>query len=131
MLIPAMSPVRRHLPPAGCRVGRRAHRLLQHFVRRDAERETQRAIAVIRIEPIVARAQHHARGHLHGLVARARNLEVDAVLALQRHFAVVQPPRGMHEPEGADQRFRRQAREALVLSHLLHAVCGHPTLPFL
>ena len=54
-------------PPDAGSVGG-AHGLQQHLVRRDAQGQAQRAIAIVRIEPIVAGAQHHAGGHLDGLV---------------------------------------------------------------
>jgi len=38
----------------------------QHLGGRDAEREAQSAVAIIRIDPIPARAQRHRRRHLHG-----------------------------------------------------------------
>ena len=40
-----------------------------------------------------------------------RDLEVDAVLALQGDFAIVQPPRRVHDAERADQFIRRQPRK--------------------
>ena len=42
------------------------------------------------------------------LVPGAADLEKDAVLALERDFAVVQPARGVHEAERADQLFGLQ-----------------------
>ena len=122
----AMPPVRRHLPPARRRVRRRAHRLLQHLVRRHPQRETKRAVAVIRIDPIVPAAQRHPGRHLHRLMTGARNLEVDPVLPLQRHFAVVQPPRCVHDAEGTNQLVLRQPRKTFDSGQLLSAgLRGH------
>ena len=129
-MVLAMPPVRRHLAPARRRVCRRAHRLLQHLVRRHAQREAERAVAVIRIDPVVPAAQRHAGRHLHRLVTGARNLEVDAVLPLQRHLAVVQPPRCVHDAEGADQLVLRQPRKTFDSGRLLSAgFRGHPRHP--
>src|ERR1035441_9102737 len=109
----AMPPVRRHLASATGGVRRRAHRLLQHLARRHPERETQSAVAIVRIEPIVRGAHRHPRRHLDRLMPGAGNLEVDAVLPLQRHFAVVQPPRCVHQAEGADEVVRRELGETV------------------
>ena len=43
----AVAPVRGHLAPAGRGVVGRADRLQEHLVRRDAERQAQRAVAVV------------------------------------------------------------------------------------
>ncbi len=109
-----MPPVRRHLPPARGRIGGRAGGLLQHFVRRHAQRQAQGAVAVVRIDPILAGAQRHARGHLERFVPGAADLEEDPVLPLQRHFPVVQPAGSVHQAEGADELFRREPFEALI-----------------
>ncbi len=102
--VPALvPPVGGHLPAAGGRVGGRAHRLLQHLERGYPQGQAQRAVAIIKVEPIVAGAQHHAGRHLHRLVSGAADLKEDPVLALQRHFAVIQPPRGVHDAKRADQ----------------------------
>ncbi len=62
----------------------------------------------------MAGPQHHARGHLDGLVPGAADLEENPVLALQRHLAVVQAAGGVHQAEGADELLRREPFEALV-----------------
>ena len=62
MLSAARAPVARHLPAARRGVVGRADRLHQHLGRRDAERERERAVAVVREEPVVAGAQVSARG---------------------------------------------------------------------
>ena len=60
--------MRGHLTSAGRRIGRRSHGLQHHFVRCDAQRQGQRAVAIIGIEPVVAGAQHEPRGNLDGLM---------------------------------------------------------------
>jgi hypothetical protein len=57
--------------------------------------ECSMKIAVVGVEPILARPQDHARRHPHRLVARAADLEVDAVLPLELDLLVVDP-RGEH-----------------------------------
>ena len=84
------SPMRGHLPAAGSRVGRRAHRLQQHFLGRHAQRQAKRAVAIIRIKPIVPGLNDKAGRDLHRLMPRAADLKKDPVLALQQDFAVVQ-----------------------------------------
>ena len=44
-------------------------------------------------------------------MAGAADLEVDAVLALEGDFAVVETARGVHEPESADERVRVETFE--------------------
>ena len=82
----------RHLPSARGRVGGRAYRLLQHLIGRHPHGQHQRPVAIVGIEPIVPRPQHHTRGGLNGFVPGAADLEVNAVLAFQGDLAVVQPP---------------------------------------
>ncbi len=98
-----MTPVGRHLTSAGGRIGSRADGLLQHLERRDPQSQTQSAVAIIEIEPIVAGTQRHGSGHLHRLMPRAANLKKDAILPLQSDFPVVQTPGGVHDPKRAYQ----------------------------
>ncbi len=60
-----MSPVRRHLPPARTGIVPRTHRLQQHIQWRHSQHQAQRAIAIIRINPVRAgpQKQAHGRGH--------------------------------------------------------------------
>ena len=118
MLQRAVAPVGRHLAAAGRGIVGRAHRLLQHFVRRHAEREAERAVAVVGIEPVVAGPQSHAGGDLNGLMAGAADLEEDAVLTLERDLAIVQAARGVHDAERADELLRVQARETCIRGRL-------------
>ena len=67
-----MTPVRRHLTPAGVGVVLGAHRREQHLERGHAERQAQRAVAVVRVEPVVAGAQVQARRRRESLRARRR-----------------------------------------------------------
>ena len=110
-MMPRMAPVRRHLTSAGGRVGRRAHSLQEHFVGRHSQGEAKGAIAVVRVDPVFARMQYQARRHLDGFMAGAADLKENAVLAFQRHLAVVQAPRGVHDAEGADELLRIQSGE--------------------
>ena len=56
----------------------------KHFFRRDAQGETERAVAIVRETPVVAGAEDHARGGLDGFVARAGDLEVNQVCRFRR-----------------------------------------------
>ncbi len=58
---PCRSPVTGHLAPARCGVGRRADRLQQHLERGDTEGQGERAVAVVREEPVVVRRAGRAR----------------------------------------------------------------------
>ncbi len=89
-------PVRRHLPAAGCRIVFRAHGGQEHFLRRHAEREAERAIAVVRVEPVVAGAQHLAGRDEHGLVTGTADLKEDQALVLELYLFVVEAPREQH-----------------------------------
>src|SRR5581483_2354217 len=66
---PLVSPVRWHLPPTGTGIFCRTHCLEKHFIRSDPQRQTERAIAVIRKEPVVARLHCQACRNRHRLVA--------------------------------------------------------------
>ena len=114
-----IAPVRRHLAPAGTGIVGRADTLQKHVVRLDAERQAQRAIAVVRIEPVVARLQREAGGHADGLVPGAGHLEVDFLLALEQDFPVVDAPGGVHEAVGLDELI---ARKSFIKLALLRAV---------
>ncbi len=57
---PGNAPVRRHLAPAGVRIVLGPHRLEKHFERRDAQRQAKRAIAIVGIHPVIARAAEPA-----------------------------------------------------------------------
>ncbi len=96
----ARAPVGRHLAAAGSRVCSGAHRGEQHILRGDAQHETQRTVAVVEIEPVVSRPEDGARGRPQRLVPRPADLEEDPALTLEENLAVVQTPRGEHDPEG-------------------------------
>ena len=70
--------------------------------------QAERAIAVVRIEPVVAGAQVHAGRVEHGLVAGAADLEEDQALVLELDLLVVEPPRQQHRAVGAEQILARQ-----------------------
>ena len=76
--------MRRHLASAGGGIFRRADRGEEHFLGGDAEGEAQGAVAIVGVDPILAGAQRHRGGHLHGFVSGAADLEIDAILALEQ-----------------------------------------------
>ena len=84
----------------------------EHLVGRDAEREAQRAVAVVGIEPVVAGLQQHAGRGEDRLVTGAADLEVDQALVLELDFLVVEPPRQQHRAVGAEQVVPADARES-------------------
>ena len=91
-----MPPVRRHLPPVGARIVFGADAGEQHVERRDAELQAQRAIAIVRIEPVVARLQREAGRDEHGFVAGAADLKKDLALVLELDLLVVELSRQQH-----------------------------------
>src|SRR5690606_25660251 len=75
-----VAPVRRHLPAAARRIVLRADAGEEHLGRRHAERQAERAVAIVGIEPVVAGAQREAGRDENRLVAGAADLEVDLAL---------------------------------------------------
>ena len=68
----------------------------EHVERRHAELQAERAVAIVRIEPVVAGFQREAGGDENGLVAGAADLEEDLALVLELDFLVVEPSRQQH-----------------------------------
>ena len=99
----AVAPVRGHLPAAARLVVARSDAREKHRERRDAEREAQRAIAVVRVEPVVAGAKRQAGRDEDGFVARAADLEIDEALILELDLLVVDAPRQQHRPVDPDE----------------------------
>src|SRR5271157_6029220 len=105
----AVAPVGRHLATAGRGIAGRAHGLLKHFMRGDAERQAKGAVAVIKVEGVLAGAQGEAGRDLNCLMARSADLKKDATLAFEGDFAIVEAPGGIHEAERADELFGIEA----------------------
>lgn len=93
----------RHLPAARGWILSRADGLEQHLLRSYAERQTEGPIAVIRIDPVLPRPQNQRGGNLHGLVSGAANLEKNAILALERDLAIIEPAGQMHRAIRVDE----------------------------
>ena len=85
-----VSPVRGHLAAAGVGIVGRADGFQQLLIRRHAQRQAERAVAIIGIEPVVAGPQHHAGGDQQGLMSGAGDLEENLLLALEQDLAVVE-----------------------------------------
>ena len=92
-------------------IGFGADTLQQHLERRHAELQAQRAVAIVRIEPIIARLQAHSRRHQDRLVTSAANLKKDAVLVFHLNLFVVEPPRQVHRAEDLQHLFAAELRE--------------------
>ena len=101
-----MSPVRRHLPSMRIWIGFSAHAFQKHFKRRHAKLQTQRAIAIVGIEPVVTRFQAEARGRQNRFMTGAADLKEDPVLPLHLDLFVVHPPRHVHRAEDLQHFFR-------------------------
>ena len=106
----AMAPVRRHLPATGVRVVLGTHGALEHLERRHTEREAERAIPVIGVEPVVAGAQMCGRRHADRFMAGAADLEEDQALVLELDLLVVEAPRQQHQPVGGEKVVARECR---------------------
>src|SRR5260370_666159 len=107
------SPVGGHLAAAGGRIRCGADGGEQHLGCGDAERQAQRAIAVIGVDPILAGTQGQRRGHLYSLVTGAADLKKDAVLAFEGDLPIVEPPGKVHDAEGTDQGLRIQPSQTI------------------
>ena len=81
-----------------------ADRGQQHLERRDAELQAQRAVAVVRVKPVVAGPQREAGGDLNRLVAGAADLEERLALVLELDLLVVEPPRPQHAAIDVEER---------------------------
>ena len=96
---------------AVARVGLRPDRGEQHLERRDAELQRQRAIAVVGMEPVVARFQDQAGRDQDRFVAGAADLEEDAALVLELDFLVVELARPHHAAIDVDESVPIEALE--------------------
>ena len=106
---PRIAPVRGHLPPAGTGVCGGAYSLQQHLVRRRAQSQAERPVAIIRIEPVVSGFKSEGRSHADGFMAGAGDLEEDFLLLFELDLAVVQSPRGIHQAIGVNELLAGQA----------------------
>jgi hypothetical protein len=86
------TPVRGHLPTPGSAVGSGTDRLEKHVFSSHSERQGKGSVAIIRVKPIVARAEGHGGSDLDGFMAGCADLEVDFVLPLEQDFTVVDAP---------------------------------------
>jgi len=98
-----VSPVGRHLPPAGALVESRADRLQDHLAGLHPEGEDESDVAVVGEEPVDTRPERTGEGDEEGLVARTRDLEVHAALLVERHLALVHGPGEEHRPQVVDE----------------------------
>ena len=110
-----MPPMRGHLPTARVGVVRGRDRRQQHLRRCHPEREAQRPVAVVGVEPVVPGLEDLPGHHLYRLVPGARDLEEDLVLTLELDFLVVQPPREEHEAVQLEQLLLLEPRGRLAL----------------
>src|SRR5262249_26826418 len=85
----AMSPVRRHLATNVGRIVLGADRREEHLVRSEAERQAQRAIAIVGKEPVVSRAQMLTGRHQDRFVPRAADLKKSFALVLELDLLVI------------------------------------------
>jgi hypothetical protein len=104
-----------HLAATGVRIGGGADRREEHLLAGHAELQTQRAVAIVEVEPVIRRPQDKARGRHDRFVPRARDLKKDLVLALELDLLVVEPPRQEHGAIRTDELVAREPRGGLAL----------------
>src|SRR5260370_41227907 len=95
--------MRWHLPAPGAGIILCSSCREQRFQRGYAKQEAKRPIAVIRINPIDARAKKKPHGGCNGFMPGAGDLKEDFALPLQLDFAVVQPPQQLPPAAGSTQ----------------------------
>ena len=102
MLKRLVAPVRRHLAAAVGRIVLGADRREEHLERRDADSEAERAVAVVREQPVVAGAKMQAGGDEDRLVAGPADLEERLLLVLELDLLVVDLSRQEHQAIGSE-----------------------------
>src|SRR5207244_1522880 len=102
------APMGGHLTAAGGRIIGCTHCLQKHFERGRAQAETQGAVTIVGIEPVVGRFKGERCGYADGLVAGAGDLKEDFLLALEEDLPVVQPPGQVHGPISLDELVARK-----------------------
>ncbi len=112
-------PVRRHLPAAGTGIVRRAYRLQKLVVRSQSQRQTQRAVTIVGIEPVITWLHGQGSRYDQGFMSGARNLEEDLLLVLEYDLAVVEFAGEIHQPVDLHQLLARKAFVGLF------RLCGH------
>ena len=104
-----VAPVGGHLPSPRARVVPGPEGAEQHLAGRHPELQEEGAVAVVGVEPVVARPQDEAGRDLHRLVAGSAALEEDPVLALELDLPVVEASRQHHRAVDRQQRLAVEA----------------------
>ena len=107
-----------HLAPARVGVYCGANRTVEHLVRGHPQHQTERAITVVRVKPVVRRAEHQSGGDEDRFVSGPGNLEKDLVLPLELDLLVVDTARQVHRAIGRDELRARQRHVAGMLGNL-------------
>jgi hypothetical protein len=115
-----VAPVRRHLASTRRRIVLRGDGGEQHLERRDAEAEAQRAVAVVRQEPVVARLQGECRRDADRFVAGAADLEKDLALVLELNLLVVELSRQEHHTMDGEELVALKPLERLRVAPVEH-----------
>ena len=100
--------MRRHLPATRSGAARRPHCLQQQVFGAHAKAQAQRAVAVVRKKPIVARAQVARRRDQRRLVPGARDLKINVVLPLENDLEVVEAAAQQHRAHRGVHGCKRQ-----------------------
>src|SRR4051794_18591998 len=93
-----MSPVRRHLTTVRVRISFGPDRRKELLEGRHAELQTESAITVVGIEPVVSGPQGHPGGDQHRFVARAADLKENLVLSFELNLFIVEAAGQIHRP---------------------------------
>src|ERR1700739_1478691 len=100
-----VTPVRGHLSAAGAGIVLGAYSLKKGFKRSHAQREAERAVPVIRVNPIDAGTEKQAGRGGDRFMAGTGNLEINFVLAFELDFPVVKSPGEIHRAVDAYEGF--------------------------
>ena len=102
------SPMRRHLPAPAGGIVLRSHGRQQHIVSRRAHLQAERPVAIVRVEPVVARLEVKRRRHADALVPYSVDLEESLILALELNLFVVHAARHVHRPIRSEEQLPRK-----------------------
>ncbi len=101
---PGVAEVRGHLAAAARGIGLGAHSLKELLHGRHPQREGQRAIPIVEVEPVRPRAHQIGQRDLYGLVTGSGDQEEDLALFVELRFAVVDVAGRDHRTVPAEQR---------------------------
>src|ERR1035437_836571 len=97
--------MRGHLPSMRVWVDLGTDSRIEHLLRRHAQSEHQRAIAIVGKKPMVTGLHSEGRRGQYGFMTGTRYLEEYLVLTFELDLFVIDPTRHVHRPVNTDKRF--------------------------